>query len=103
MRVIRSSIRSQRHWAAQPRSSACRFRSIASTDSRKPSTPGLKPFCDRKFAGAIGLGFLAAGQEAVLVERLATALQNGEWERRFGHRSAPFVDGALRLVVNVKG
>ncbi len=49
-------------------------------------------------------GFLAAGQEAVLVERLATALQNGEWERRFGHyRSAPFFDGALRLVVNVKG
>ena len=45
-------------------------------------------------------GFLPAGQEAVLVERLATALQNGEWERRFGHyRSAPFFDGALRLVV----
>lgn len=36
--------------AAQPRSSACRFRSIASTDSRKPSTPGPKPFCGRKSA-----------------------------------------------------
>lgn len=44
-------------------------------------------------------GFLAPGLEDQLVARLAAALQEGEWERSFGHyRKEPSFEGALRLI-----
>ena len=45
-------------------------------------------------------GFLPAGLEAQLVERLAADLRTGGWDARYGeHRRLPKFTGALRLVV----
>lgn len=45
-------------------------------------------------------GFLAAGQEEELVQRLADDLASGEWDRKYGHyRNEPHFTCALKLVV----
>jgi SAM-dependent methyltransferase len=45
-------------------------------------------------------GFLPEGKAEELVQRLATELDNGEWERKYGHyRTQPFFTGSLRLVI----
>ncbi|MGZ7445114.1 class I SAM-dependent methyltransferase [Paenibacillus sp. TH7-28] len=50
-------------------------------------------------------GFLPAGAEEKLVQRLAEELKTGEWDRRFAaYRNKPFHTCALRLVVaDVRG
>lgn len=45
-------------------------------------------------------GFLAPGQEDELVQRLATELASGEWDRKYGHfRKQASFTCALRLIV----
>jgi len=45
-------------------------------------------------------GFLEAGQEEVLVQRLADDLASGAWDRQYGHyRMEPTFTCALRLIV----
>ena len=47
-------------------------------------------------------GFLAPGQEEELVQRLATELASGEWDRKYGHfRQQASFTCALRLVVGL--
>jgi len=54
----------------------------------------------RSTSGAIGLGFLEAGQEEVLVQRLADDLASGAWDRQYGHyRMEPTFICALRLII----
>jgi len=45
-------------------------------------------------------GFLSEEKEMELVERLRIELDNGEWDRKYGHyRDEKFFNGALRLLV----
>jgi len=45
-------------------------------------------------------GFLPAGTEEQIVQRLADDLTSGEWDRKYGeHRSMPTFTGALKLIV----
>lgn len=46
-------------------------------------------------------GFIPEAKQAELVQRLATDLASGEWDRQYGHfRTQPFFTGALRLVIS---
>ena len=46
-------------------------------------------------------GLLPAGAEDQIVERLATALSNGEWDHTYGHlRSQQELIGSVRLVIS---
>ncbi len=58
-------------------------------------------FLERKVRKAQSAwGYLENGKEEELVERLKVELENGEWERKYGHfRNQDFFEGALKLLV----
>jgi len=47
-------------------------------------------------------GFVAEATQQELVQRLATDLASGEWDRQYGQlRTQPFFTGALRLLISI--
>jgi SAM-dependent methyltransferase len=89
--------------SAAPRpSTRCRFRSIVSTASTRPTTAAPKHCSTRTRGCRARRGASSARRSSIASPRpLRRDLDDGTWDARYGHlRAQPTFDGSLILLVN---